>query len=74
MSPAARSSVGERLETAVLAAARQVNGGPGADVASWLREIELLLGVATDLDDLPMAARSSIEAALGAARNAPGRA
>jgi two-component system response regulator (stage 0 sporulation protein F) len=73
MSPTARSSVGERLETAVLSAARQANGGPGANAAAWLTEIELLLGVATDLDDLPMSARSSIEAALGAARKAPGR-
>lgn len=68
MSPAARSSVGERLEAATLAAVRHLDGARGADAEPWLAEIELLLEIASDLGDLSMAARSSIEAALGDAR------
>jgi two-component system response regulator (stage 0 sporulation protein F) len=70
MSAAGRSSVGERLETAVLACVREVNAGRRGGAAPWLAEIELLLAIASDLGDLPLATRTSIESALGSARQA----
>ncbi len=70
MSAAGRSSVGERLEAAALAAVREVNAGRRGGAAPWLAEIELLLAIASDLGDLPLATRSSIESAVGSARQA----
>ncbi|OLC30771.1 MAG: hypothetical protein AUH81_19175 [Candidatus Rokubacteria bacterium 13_1_40CM_4_69_5] len=67
MSPASRASTGDRLETAALAAAGEARAGRGAAAVQHLGEIALLASVAADLGDLPRAARSSIEAALGVA-------
>lgn len=68
MSSAGRLSTGERLEAAALQAAREAATGRGAAAREALGEIELLLSIAADLGDLPMAARSAIETALGVAR------
>jgi hypothetical protein len=72
MSPIARASTGERLEAAVLDAARESTAGRGAIAAQRLGEVELLLGIAADLGDLSIAARATIERALGVARKAVG--
>lgn len=68
MSPGARDGVGERLESAALRAAREGVAGGGAGIRAAVIELELLLAVATDLGDLPAAARTAIDTALGAAR------
>lgn len=70
MSAAGRSSVGEHLENAVLAVVREVNAGRPGAAAAWLAEIELLLAIASDLGDLPLATRSSIDGSLDGARQA----
>jgi two-component system, response regulator, stage 0 sporulation protein F len=72
MPAAARAATGERLETAVLAAAREAGAGRGPVAAQWLAEIDLLLGIAGDLGDLTPSARAAVESALRAARAAPG--
>jgi two-component system response regulator (stage 0 sporulation protein F) len=70
MSSVARASTGDRLEAAALHAAREAAGG-GAGATRWLDEIELLLGLATELGDLSATARVAVDAAVGAARKAP---
>ncbi|HEV8642996.1 MAG TPA: response regulator [Methylomirabilota bacterium] len=67
MSPASRASTGDRLETAALAAAGEARAARGAAAVQHLGQIALLSSVAAELGDLPSAARSSIEAALGVA-------
>jgi DNA-binding response OmpR family regulator len=68
MSPAGRLSTGERLEAAVLAAWRETVAGRSAAAGPHLSELELLLSIAAELGDLPLAARSSVETALTAVR------
>ncbi len=69
MSPAARPSTGDRLEAAAVQAAREAGAGRAA-AARWLGEIELLLGIATELGDLSAQARTTVDAALDAAGKA----
>lgn len=69
MAPAARPSTGDRLEAAAVQAVREA-GASRAAAARWLDEIELLLGIATDLGDLSAEARPKLEAALRDARKA----
>jgi two-component system, response regulator, stage 0 sporulation protein F len=68
MQPLARTSTGQRLETAALAAARNAAAGryPAAD--EDLAEIQLLLDIAVGFGDLPAADRALVESALEAAR------
>jgi hypothetical protein len=70
MSEAARASTGARLETSALAAWRAMTGGDGAAARERLSEMELLVAIASDLGDLPLAARSDVETALTDARKA----
>jgi DNA-binding response OmpR family regulator len=70
MSVEGRAATGERLESAVLAAARDANRGHAGGAVQHLTEITLLVGVATDLGDIRTTVRSEIEAALAAARRA----
>jgi two-component system response regulator (stage 0 sporulation protein F) len=74
MSAVGRASTGQRLESAVLAAARDIAAGDGAGALAALRELDLLLAVAAELSDLPAPARAAIDAALTAVRKglAPG--
>jgi DNA-binding response OmpR family regulator len=64
-----RASTGERLETAVLAAVREVAAGQEAAAVLYLDEIDLLLTVAADLGDLSPAARSAVDELLKAVRS-----
>jgi len=68
MQPPARTSTGERLETAALAAARNAAAGRCADADESLAEMQLLLDIAAQLGDLPAADRALVESALEAAR------
>lgn len=68
MQPPARTSTGERIETAALAAARNAAAGRCAVADEHLAEIELLLDVAAEFGDLPAADRALVESALEAAR------
>jgi two-component system response regulator (stage 0 sporulation protein F) len=68
MQPAARTSTGERIETAALAAARHAAAGRAAVAAEHLAEMQLLLDVAAELGDLPAEDRALVESALEAAR------
>lgn len=70
MSPAARASTGDRLEAAALEAAREAGAGRAAAAARSLSEIELLLGIATELGDLGAQTRMIVDAAVDAARKA----
>jgi len=64
----ARSSTGERLETAALAAARNAGAGRMSAADEYLAEMQLLLDIATEFGDLPAADRALVESALEAAR------
>jgi two-component system response regulator (stage 0 sporulation protein F) len=68
MQPPARTSTGERMETAALAAARNAAAGRGAAAGEHLAEMQLLLDVAAEFGDLPAADRALVESALEAAR------
>ncbi|HKQ64669.1 MAG TPA: response regulator [Methylomirabilota bacterium] len=68
MQPAARTSTGERIETAALAAARHTAAGRAAVAAEHLAEMQLLLDVAAEFGDLPAEDRALVESALEAAR------
>jgi DNA-binding response OmpR family regulator len=70
MPPAGRASIGERLETAALAAARNAAAGRHEAADECLAEMQLLLDVAAELGDLPAADRALVESALEAARRA----
>jgi len=64
----ARTSTGERIETAALAAARHAAAGRAAVAAEHLAEMQLLLDVAAEFGDLPAEDRVLVESALEAAR------
>ncbi|HYS19041.1 MAG TPA: response regulator [Candidatus Binatia bacterium] len=66
MQPSARTSTGERMVTAALAAARNAAAGRGA--GEHLAEMQLLLDVADEFGDLPAADRALVGSALEAAR------
>jgi len=68
MQPLARTSTGERIETAALAAARNAAAGRCAVADEHLAEMQLLLDVADEFGDLPAADRALVESALEAAR------
>jgi two-component system, response regulator, stage 0 sporulation protein F len=68
MGPTARTSTGERLETAALAAARGAAAGRGAVAGEDLAEIAMLLDLAAEFGDLPAADRALVESAIEAAR------
>ena len=68
MQPLARTSTGERIETAALAAARNAAAGRCAVADEHLAEMQLLLDVAAEFGDLPAADRALVESALEAAR------
>ena len=68
MQPPARTSTGERIETAALAAARNAAAGRCAVADEHLAEMQLLLDVAAEFGDLPAADRALVESALEAAR------
>jgi DNA-binding response OmpR family regulator len=68
MTPSAHDSTGARLELAVLDATREARNIGGLAAAQRLVELELLLAIAAEMGDLPTAVRSTIEAAVGAAR------
>jgi DNA-binding response OmpR family regulator len=70
MQPAGRASTGERLETAALAAARNAVAGRHAAADECLAEMQLLLDIAAEVGDLPVADRALVESALEAARRA----
>lgn len=70
MDPTRRSSTGERMESAVLAAAREAAAGRLAGAIHHVGELELLLAIAADLSDLSVSDRTQVEAALEAARRA----
>jgi two-component system response regulator (stage 0 sporulation protein F) len=63
MPPAARVSIGERLEAAVLEAVRAARAWRPNVAAERLAEIDLLLGMAEELGDLPAGARAPVDAA-----------
>jgi len=68
MTPAARESVGTRLESTVLEVMREANAGRSMAAAAALAEIELLTMIAADLGDLTATVRSTLESALASAR------
>jgi len=70
MSPAARGSMGTRLEEAALAAARCAIAARPTEAAPHLAEVRLLVTVACKLGDLSSAGRSVIEDALKTAEAA----
>lgn len=61
-------SIASRLEETVLEATRHSAAGRAVQASERLGELELLLAVGAELSDLPGAARSTLEAALAAAR------
>jgi len=68
MAPLGRSSTGERLESAALAAAIDGAAGRLAAAGGRLAEISLLLDIAAAFGDLPATERALVEPALEAAR------
>lgn len=68
MGQMARTSTGERLESAALAAARDAAAGRGADAGEHLAEVAMLLDLAAEFGDLPAADRALVESAIEAAR------
>ena len=68
MAALGRTSTGERLESAALAAALDGAAGKGAAASSRLAEISLLLDIAAAFGDLPATDRALVESALEAAR------
>ena len=74
MEPKARTSTGERLETAALAAARDAAAGRGTGAEEHLAEVSMLLDLAAEFGDLPAADRALVESAVDAAhRSLPSR-
>ena len=70
MNATARASTGARLEAAALAAAREGAAHRTAVAAEHLKELLLLLSIATDLGDLQGSDKTLVETALEAARRA----
>jgi len=68
MGQMARTSTGERLETAALAAACDATAGRGADAGERLTDVAMLLDLAAEFGDLPAADRALVESAIEAAR------
>jgi two-component system, response regulator, stage 0 sporulation protein F len=68
MEPKARTSIGERLETAALGAAREAAAGRGTGAEEHLAEVSMLLHLAAEFGDLPAADRALVESAVDAAR------
>ena len=68
MAAPGRTSTGERLESAALAAALDAAAGKGAVASGRLAEISLLLDIAAAFGDLPATDRALVESALEAAR------
>jgi two-component system, response regulator, stage 0 sporulation protein F len=68
MQPPARTSTGERIESAALAAARDAAAGRCTVAGEHLAEMQLLLDVAAEFGDLPAEDRALVESALEAAR------
>ena len=68
--PAARDSIGVRLESAVLEVMREATAGRSLAAVAALTEIELLTSIAADLGDLTASSRSALESALAGARKA----
>jgi two-component system, response regulator, stage 0 sporulation protein F len=68
MAAPGRSTTGERLETAALAAALDGASGRVAAAGDRLAEISLLLDIAAAFGDLPATDRALVESALEAAR------
>ena len=68
MSQTGRTSTGERLETAALAAACDAAAGREADAGKHLAEVAILLDLAIEFGDLPAADRAHVESAIEAAR------
>jgi DNA-binding response OmpR family regulator len=58
-----RMSMRERLQNAVVMALRAARHGDGLGAERHLREVELVLRVATELGDVPLAATLAVEAA-----------
>lgn len=75
MTAAGRAATGERMEASALAAAGDAAAGNGAGARETLRQLELLIAIASDLGDLAAPARSAIESGVAAARKglSPGR-
>jgi two-component system response regulator (stage 0 sporulation protein F) len=72
MSALARASTGERLEELALDAAGKATDGRLAEVGTALRQMHLLLRIATEAGDLDAVARREIDAALADASQAAG--
>jgi CheY-like chemotaxis protein len=70
MSAAARVSTGERLESAAMLAAREAAAGRRDAAAAALGEIDLLLLIATALDDLTETDVTLVQSAVELARQA----
>jgi DNA-binding response OmpR family regulator len=65
-----RQSPGMHLESAALGAAREATAGRAIAAGEWLREIDMLLGIAGELGDITPTLRQPVEAAIAAARAA----
>jgi two-component system, response regulator, stage 0 sporulation protein F len=72
MSADGRGATGARLESAALALARERSANRKGAPAPSLAELELLLEIASEMGDLTLSARSTIERALGPVRAALG--
>jgi two-component system, response regulator, stage 0 sporulation protein F len=68
MGHSGRTSTGERLESAALAASRDAAAGRDARADEHLAEVARLLDIAAELGDLPAADRALVESAFEAAR------
>jgi DNA-binding response OmpR family regulator len=68
MAGPARSATGERLESAVLAAASSAAAGAPDAARRALHDLELIAWVASELGDLGVAEREALERSVGAAR------
>ena len=63
-----RQSTGIHLELAALGAAREATAGRAIAAGAWLREIDMLLGIAGELGEITPTLRQPVEAAIAAAR------
>lgn len=70
MRPLGRASTGERLEQAVLDAAREATAGHARQAAEHLAHVQLLVMVAAEMGDLSFADRNALEAAVEAVEKA----
>lgn len=70
MTPLARASTGERMESAALVAAREAAAGAGAPARRQLEDLALLLALSAELGDLGSVERAVVETALATARRA----